>query len=89
MDEGNVIEASYKFHYIRVHDNLLKDPNNNKSIVQLVLQNIKLHGINIFVCSTERRQDADRQTRENPDLFHRRGHHEAKHATERGENPYG
>ena len=30
---GTVILASYKFSFIRVHDNLVKDPSNNKSIV--------------------------------------------------------
>ena len=40
VDGVIVILASYMFHYIIAHDNLLKDPNNNKSIVQLVLQNI-------------------------------------------------
>ena len=33
VDEGIVILASYMFHFIRVHDNLVKGPSNNKSIV--------------------------------------------------------
>ena len=33
--EGIVIIASYKIHFIRVHDNLVLDPSNNKSIAKI------------------------------------------------------
>ena len=29
---GGVISANYKFHLISVHDNLVQDPSNNKSL---------------------------------------------------------
>ena len=31
-----VVLASYKFYFIRVHDNLEQDPSNNKSIVVIL-----------------------------------------------------
>ena len=33
MGRGIVILARCKFHFIRVHENLVKDPTNNKSII--------------------------------------------------------
>ena len=33
VDEGIVILAICKFHFIRVYDNLVKDPSINKSII--------------------------------------------------------
>ena len=34
MEEGIVILASYKFHFIRVHENMVQHPSNNKSIIK-------------------------------------------------------
>ena len=33
----NVILASYKSHFIIIHDNLVYDPSNNKSIKEMVV----------------------------------------------------
>ena len=41
-DGGIIISASYKFHFIRVHDNLVSDPSNNKSIAILIGLNFLL-----------------------------------------------
>ena len=36
---GWVILASYKFHFIRVHENVVYDPSNNKSIIYIEMLN--------------------------------------------------
>ena len=41
--EYSVILSRYKLHFVRVHDNLVQDPSNNKSIVE----NQRIKAINI------------------------------------------
>ncbi len=41
-----VILANYKFHFIRVHDNLVKDPSNNRSIHESLYSYKNVHCIN-------------------------------------------
>ena len=38
---GIVVLYSYKYHLIRVHENLVQHPINNKSIVKTTLKNLK------------------------------------------------
>ena len=46
MDGSILILASYAFYFIRVHENLLSDPSNNKSVTSAAT----LQALNIIIC---------------------------------------